>query len=200
MKKRKLKVAVTGGIGSGKTSVCDVFREANFPVLEADKIAKDILNHNESVKKQIVKEFGKKSYSENGLNVKFLASEVFTDSNKVKKINLIVHPPTIAKINDHMKELLQKYNLVFVEAALIFEAEMEKYFDYIILVSSDKKNQLERAVNRDKNSTENVEKRIQHQIPEETKRQYADFIIENNSTLTDLKLRTGFILSILEKL
>ncbi|MFC2136090.1 dephospho-CoA kinase [Bacteroidota bacterium] len=197
---KKSKIAVTGGIGSGKSTVCDVFREKGYPVIVADDIAKEILVDDENVKKKIVEEFGKDSYDSAGLNRKYLAEKVFQNPENVEKINLIVHPPTIQKINNLAREKLLNSDMVFVESALIFEAKMWKEYNFTILVASEDENKIRRVVKRDNVDDDSIIKRLANQIPDKDKRNRVDFVIENNSSIDDLKRRSLFILSLIKNL
>ena len=197
---KKLKVAVTGGIGSGKSTVCDYFREQGYKVIVSDDVAKDVLSSDENVKKNIIKNFGEESFANGKLNRKYLADKVFPHEKNVEIINSIVHPPTIRLINKMVNAELQKSNLVFVESALIFEAKMNKDYDHIILVTSEDKDKIKRVVERDNVSADKVKKRLNNQIPEEQKKSKVDFVIENKSNIDDLKMRAAFVLSILKSL
>lgn len=197
---KKLKIAVTGGIGSGKSVFAKFLMEMSYPVISADNIAKDILLNDVSVKQKIIKEFGKNSYSDDGINTNYLAETVFSDECKIKKINAIVHPPTIKKIKDLMNNELTKGNLVFVEAALIFEANMEEIFDYVVLITAEKKIRIDRVVNRDNTTEDDVLERMENQLSEDTKKELSDFIFENNSSLDDLKNKAKFLITLLNSI
>jgi len=105
--KKKLKIAITGGIGSGKSSVSKIVESFGFPVIKADDVAKELMMKDESIKKKIIKTFGKESFTEKGINTKYLAENVFSSKDKVGKINSIIHPPTIKKIEEISKKLLK---------------------------------------------------------------------------------------------
>ena len=198
--KKNLKVAITGGIGSGKSLVSDIVEKLGYPVIISDEVAKDLMQNDESMKKKIIKEFGPKAYIGKALNTTYLAENVFTYPEKVYKINSIVHPPTTKKVDELTKQLFYKNQIVFVESALIYEADIEELFDYVVLVYSDEKVRIERVVKREKISHTDLEKRMAFQIPDDQKREWADFIIENNSTITELETRTNFLLTILKSL
>ena len=195
---KKLKVAVTGGMGSGKTSLCNVFKNKGYTVLSSDAVAKEIMNSNTEVKKQIIKCFGKESYSDGKLNIPFLAKQVFSNPEKTAQINSIVHPATAKEVQILIEKEFSKRSLVFVESALIYEAKIHKNFDYVILVYSEDEEKISRVVKRDKVNPESVIERINSQIPDEKKKTRADFIIKNDSTLNDLIKRGEFILKIIE--
>jgi len=196
MTKKKLKIAVTGGIGGGKSSFCKFISEKGFPVLYADDIAKDILVTSKDVKLQIIKTFGKEAYSDGKLNNRFLAEKVFSSPSRVKKINAIVHPVVISVIESMMKNLLQKNNTVFVEAALIFEAKMEKIFDYVILVTADEEVRKDRLLKKGI-SGEEFEQRKLNQIPDEKKKKKSDFVFITNCSEDELHQKAGIFLKII---
>ncbi|MCZ7604223.1 MAG: dephospho-CoA kinase [Melioribacteraceae bacterium] len=197
---KKLKIAVTGGIGTGKSSVCKIFQSHGYPVLYADQISKDILSTDKIIQQKIIEEFGSKSFIDGEPNTKFLSEKVFSDSQKVKKINSILHPAVINVINKKMDEGLTKSNIVFVEAALIFEANMEDLFDYVLVVSASEQVKIERVVNSRKMNEEEVKKIINNQIPDDKKKSAADFVIENNGTESDLEKKVNFILMVIKSL
>ena len=198
MKKKKIKVAITGGIGSGKSFVANLFNKAGYNVISADDIAKQILSNDEIVKEKIKKEFGPQAYSNGKPNIEFLSGKVFSVPENVKKINSIIHPAAIAKIETIINKLLKKQNIVFVEAALIFEANMQDLFDYIILLVSDEKKRIERVKKRSGLTGKEIALRMQNQIPDNVKRRKSHFIIENNSSLEDLTEKSLFILNLLK--
>lgn len=196
MTKKKLKIAVTGGIGGGKSTFCKYVSEKGFPVLYADDVAKDILVTSKDVKLQIIKTFGKESYTDGKLNNKFLAEKVFSSPSRVKKINSIVHPVVISVIEGAMKKLLQKNDAVFVEAALIYEAKMEEIFDYIILVTADEEIRKDRLLKKGI-SGEEFERRKLNQIPDEKKKKKSDFVFINNGSENELHQKAGIFLKII---
>lgn len=194
----KLKIAVTGGYGSGKSSVCEIISEKGYPVIKADFLAKNLLNENPEVKKEVIQSFGGKSYSGDLPNKNFLAEIVFNDPEKLEILNSIIHPRTIKIIEEKMSESLKKSDLVFVESALIYEAKRVKHFDYIILVSAEEEIRISRIEKRDGLQRDEIRKRISNQLSEEEKRKRADFIIENNGVRADLKNRVDFVLSVIK--
>ena len=195
---KKLKIGVTGGIGTGKSSFCEILEKKNHPVIKADIIAKEILATSEKVKSQIIKEFGKDSYTEEGPNVKYLAEKVFVNPEQVKKINKIIHPATIDEINNLMEKELKSVDLVFVESALIFEAGMEDMFDYVVAVTAEDETRFRRVMERDDVSKEEVERRMQNQLSEKYKKDSADFSVDNNGTFEDLESKTDFLLNLIK--
>ncbi len=196
--KRTIKVAITGGIGSGKSIVSNLIESRGYVVIKSDKIAKEVMNDNKSVRKKIIKEFGVESFIGNKLNTYYLAQKIFSNKKNISKINSIVHPPTVKKIFSIIKKENKESKIVFVESALIYEAKLEYLFDYVLLLTTDDKFRLKRVIERDGVSKEEVLKRMSHQLSDTKKKLKADFIIENNSSRSDLEKKTIFFLNILE--
>lgn len=195
---KTLTVAVTGGIGSGKTEFCTFLAEKGFPVINADKKAKDILFKNESVKKKIIAAFGPGAYgSSGGVNTEYLAEKVFSNPENVSKINSIVHPAVIKEIDLEVKEFAKKHKFVFVEAALIYEASMEEMFNYVVLITAPAEERVKRVLQKGRMTEEAVRKRMDSQIPDEEKKEWADFTFENNQGLDELKKKADFLISLL---
>ncbi|MFA5805540.1 MAG: dephospho-CoA kinase [Melioribacteraceae bacterium] len=196
--KKKLKIAITGGIGSGKSSVSKIIESLGFLVIKADDVAKELMLKDESVKKKIIKSFGKESFTEKGINTKYLADNVFSNKDKVEKINSIIHPPTIKKIEEISKKLFEKHNLVFVESALVYEAKIQKLFDYVILIYAEEEIRIARKIENDSMKRLDVEKRMSFQILDEKKTDRAHFVIDNNSTFDKLESRTKFVIELIK--
>ncbi len=200
MAKKKLKIAVTGGIGSGKSEFCKMLEQNGYKVLYADIIAKEVLSNNPKVRKAIVAEFEKESFINDKPNIKFLSDKVFSDPGKVLIINSIIHPVVIKLQNERMKEILKTEDAAFVEAALIFEAGIEDEFDYLILINSSDENKIKRVLAKGKLTEEEIRKRIENQIPDEEKKEAVDFVFDNNGSLDELKQKFSIFLIILKSL
>ena len=198
--KKNLKIGITGGIGSGKSLVTGFIEKMGYPVIKSDDVAKDLMQNDEQVKRRIIKEFGASVYKNGILDTKFLAGNVFSSPEKVLAINSIVHPATTQKVDQLAGQLFAQHRLVFVESALIFEAEIEDQFDYVVLIYSDEKTRIERVMKRQKISLSEIEKRISFQMPEDQKKELADFVIDNSSTIAELESRTGFIVTLFKSL
>lgn len=196
--KKKLVIGITGNIGSGKSIVSDLIESEGYSVIRSDLLAKDLMLTDSKIKKQLVKNFGEETFSNAGLNAKFLAENVFSKKKNVEKINSIVHPPVIREIKKIIKETKSK--IVFVESALIFEARIEKMFDYIMLVSSDEITRINRVIKRDGVQSDEVKKRLMFQLPDSKKKILSHFIIENNSTKKALAEKIFFMLRIIKTL
>ncbi len=197
---KKILVGITGGIAAGKSLVSDFLEKKGFTVLKSDVIAKDLMINDPQIKKSIIESFGENSYQNGKLNTKYLADNVFTSQEKVNILNSIVHPLVIKKNKEIVKKEFEKNNVVFIESALIYEAQIEKEFDYIILIYSDEKNRISRAVKRDATTKEQVLQRMRFQLPDELKKDKADFVIENNNSLDKLHFKLNFVVNLLEKI
>jgi dephospho-CoA kinase len=177
-----LKVGITGGIGSGKTTVCQVFEKLGAPVYYADQRAKDLMEDDKQLCADIRKEFGDQVYDEAGkLNRKLLAEIVFGNEAKLVKLNDLVHP-AVFRDNQSWNEVLAKkgYTYVLKEAALLVETGSYRMLDKLIVVSAPEEDRIKRVMARDGATKEQVLARIKAQMPEEQKVKYADYIIYND--------------------
>ncbi len=199
-KRTKLKVAVTGGIGAGKSAFCGQLEKSGYPVVKVDDVSKDILSSDPDVKKEIIKTFGINSFKDDMPDKKFLAEVVFSDPSNVMKINAILHPIVIKRTNELISELQKKNDIVFAEAALIYEADMEDLFDYVVLVTADEDIRMKRKMSGDDYTEEQFRNRDENQIRDEEKRKRADFVFVNNGSLDELVIKTGLLINILKGL
>lgn len=163
----------------------------------ADDIAKNLMVNDTEVRSKIIEAFGTASYKDGVLQREFLSSAVFPNPEKLAELNAIVHPAVIRETAAQTDALLQQYDLVFYEAALIFEAGMDSLFDYIILLTSNDKKKIDRITQRDNVSEEKIRLRMQNQMSDELKKEKADLIIENDGSIEDLQSKVKFALSIL---
>jgi dephospho-CoA kinase len=173
-----LRIGITGGIGSGKTTVARIFEVLGIPVYYADDAAKRIMNEDVMLKQQIMHLFGEQSYIDGKLNREYLASIVFHDKKKLAALNALVHPATIRNSNLWMKKQHAPYAIR--EAALIFESGIQDQLDFVIGVSAPVELRIERAMQRDKLTRTQVQERIDHQINETIKLRLCDFVIVND--------------------
>ncbi len=172
-----LKVGLTGGVGSGKTTVSKIFTSLGVPVFYADDIAKKIMNEDTILKQEIINLFGKEAYTES-LNRKHIADIVFNDAFKLEQLNALIHPRTIAAANKWMQQQTKPY--VIKEAALMFEAGASTNLDYVIGVYAPQILRINRVMKRDKFTKEQVLERINNQIDENLKMKLCDFVIVND--------------------
>lgn len=192
-----IKVAITGNIGAGKTTFANLLIEKGFVVVNADKLAKDLMNSNVQLKKSLVKNFGDDIYKNSILDSKLLSQRVFFTEEKTKLLNRIVHPVVIKEIeNIFSKNQNQKF--IFVEAALIFEAKMEKMFDYVIVIAADEELRIKRGMENLKISEDEIRVRMKAQITQEEKITKGDFAFQNNGTIEELKIKAELFLSLVK--
>ncbi len=198
-----LVIGITGGIGSGKSEICTMFRSMGVVTLIADIIAKIEMERNDELREHIRQTFGADAYTtDEKLNVKFLSDTIFSNEEKVQKLNALVHPAVRnvleAKIRYYEKELSASY--IIIEAALIFEASMNDLMDYILVVDADEELRIKRALARGGLSREEIVQRMKTQMPPDEKKKYADFVLENNGTKEELQQRVNFFHSLFSTL
>jgi dephospho-CoA kinase len=173
-----IRIGLTGGIGSGKSTVAQIFEVLGIPVYYADDAAKRLMNENESLKKEIRLAFGEEAYAGGKLNRKYLASVVFSDPVKLATLNGLVHPFTLADADEWMNRQHSPYTIK--EAALIFESNAHLHLDYVIGVQSPLPLRIQRVMKRDHISEADIQARINRQMNETEKMNRCDFIIHND--------------------
>jgi len=170
-------VGLTGGIGSGKSTVSKMFLELGVPVYNSDERAKKLMNISAEIKNQIIAFLGKESYHEEKLNRAYIAKKVFNDTTLLAQLNAIVHPVVREDFLKWTGE--QEYCYVIQETALLFENNARHLYDSIILVTAPKVERISRVVSRDKGTREQVIARMNNQMDDEEKLNLSDFVIEN---------------------
>ena len=173
-----VRVGLTGGIGSGKSTVAQIFEVLGIPVYYADIAAKKIMNEDEGLRLAITNIFGNQAYANNTLDRKYISSIVFSDPAKLQQLNALVHPATKKDGEAWMQQQTSSYAIH--EAALIFEAKVSDRLDLVIGVSSPIELRIKRAMERDKVSREEVLKRMEQQLDEELKMSKCDFVLIND--------------------
>lgn len=192
-------VGLTGGIASGKSTVSNFFKELGLEVLDADKVVKEV-SQNEEIIDKIAKIFGKDILDNKGKIIREqLREKAFGSNELLNKLNAIIHPQVIEVFVKKQKET-SKNSIVIFDIPLLYEAKMENLCDKIIVVYIEKALQIERVMERDKNSRELAEKIINAQMDLEEKVKRADIVINNNSTLEDLKNQVNVIYYNLQKI
>ncbi len=174
-----MKVAgLTGGMGSGKTTVAGFFRELGVPVYIADEAGKRLMDTSAEVKSQIIQVFGDEAYSEGKPNRKYIAAEVFNAKEQLEKLNNIVHPAVARDFEEWKNTQTAAY--VIYEAAILLETGGNSRCDWVILVTAPMENRIQRLQKRDQSTVEEIEARLKHQWSDEKKRALAHFEIKND--------------------
>lgn len=175
-----LKIGLTGGIGSGKTVVANIFRQLGVPVYEADAEAKTLTENSEEIKDEIKKYFGSEFFLKDGsLDRSKMASLVFSDDAKLSQLNSIIHP----FVKNHFKDWMQKHSsgrYIIKEAAILFESGSDSGLDKIILITAPEQIRIRRVIERDNTSEEKVRNVIKNQWSEAERAKLSDFIITND--------------------
>ena len=171
-------VGLTGGIGSGKTTVSNMFKDLGVPVYIADIEAKNLMNSSKVIKRKLIELFGQKAFEGDTLNRPYIASKIFNDDTYLMKMNAIIHP----KVANHFKHWLQKQSSKYVikEAAIIFEHNMQSQYDYLITVISNEEDRIERILKRDNTTKDKIVSIMKHQLNDEEKIKLSDFVIIND--------------------
>ena len=172
------KIGITGGIGSGKTYVASVFQSLGIPIFNADIQAKKIMTSSRKLIKLLKEEFGNDIYKDSDLNKEKLASIIFSNSDKLQKLNSLVHPIVKKKFNNWCNTQTSSY--VIKEAAILFESRSHVGLDAVICVSAPLELGIERLLKRDNYSEMEINQRIENQISQEEKEKLSDYIIVND--------------------
>lgn len=190
-----IKIGITGGIGSGKSTVSEIFSLFGIPVYIADAESKKLVNTSPTVRKKLTEVFGKDLYRNGTLDKALFASMIFNDKKKLEIANGIIHPEVekdfLAWISKH-----KDYPIIAKEAAILFESGFNKFVDAVITVYTPLEQRIQRTVERDAVSREKVLERINSQMPDEEKVKLSDFTIVNDETQSLISQ----VLNILHKL
>ena len=192
-------IGLTGGIGSGKSTVAKFIEEMGFPVYYSDVRAKEIVNDDELLKKGIIELLGEKAYDENGLyDRKYVAEIVFNDEELLQKLNGMIHPAVKYDFEKWVGN--QTTEFVFKETALLFELKLNESCFKSVLVTADDNLRLKRVMDRDGKTYREVENVMNKQMPEKDKIKIADFVIFNNDGMDELQAETENVIRQIEKL
>ena len=184
-------IGLTGGIGSGKSTISKEFKSNSIPVYDSDTRAKILMNSSKDLKVKLIEFFGSSTYTNGFINKKYISNLIFNDSSALNKINSIVHPEVF---NDFMNWKSRLNNdFVIYESALIFESGSYKSNDYNILVISDINKRIERVIKRDNIEKNDVLLKINNQWPDQKKIPLADYVFENSSVNENRKLVSSLI-------
>ena len=186
----KKNIGLTGGIGSGKTTVAKFIEEMGFPVYFSDDRAKEIVNDDEVLKNKIKELLGEEAYDENGFyNRKYVSGIVFNDDEMRLQLNALIHPAVKIDFENWVGN--QHAEFVFKETALLFELKLNESCYKSILVTADDNIRIKRVMDRDGKTYREVEAVMNKQMPEKDKIKIADFVIFNNDGLEELKIKTN---------
>ena len=192
-------IGLTGGIGSGKSTVAKFIEEMGFPVYYSDVRAKEIVNDDELLKKGIIELLGEKAYDINGFyDRKYVAEIVFNDEELLQKLNGMIHPAVKYDFEKWVEN--QTTEFVFKETALLFELKLNESCFKSVLVTADDNLRLKRVMDRDRKTYREVENVMNKQMPEKDKIKIADFVIFNNDGMDELQAETENVIRQIEKL
>ena len=171
-------VGLTGGIGSGKTTVAKMFYKLGVPIYIADLEAKKLMNRSKVIRRKLIALFGENAYIDDQLNRSFLSKQIFNNKELLSEMNAIVHP----KVASHFKRWLKKQETEYVikEAAILFENGSYKHCDFIITVTAEKEERIQRVLQRDNSSRRKVLSIMENQWDDSDRLALSDFVIENN--------------------
>lgn len=197
-------IGITGAFGSGKTTAANIFKKYGFEVINADELYHDIYEKDEKLKNKIIKEFGTLDRSR-------IKKIVFNNYKKLKKLNEITHPIIIREIKNKIDSIIKLNNKktikknkknqnskevkIALDAPLLIESNMQDMVDKIIVVKCDEKAQIERLLKKGKYTKEEIENIINSQMPLEEKIKYADFVIDNNSSINEVEKQIAQIIN-----
>ena len=193
-----MKVSLTGGIGSGKSTVAKILLELGFPVYNSDKRAKWLMNNDSILKNNISSIFGENSYINGVLNTNIISNIVFSDPDKIVQLNSLVHP-SVSKDFDKWLKLNISHNIIFKEAAILIESGAYLKMNKIILVETRNDLKIERILKRDSTDFDSVKKRMDSQSSDIKNKKYVDYIIENNETLESLNTKVNLVIQQIKK-
>ena len=174
-----IKVGITGGIGVGKTYICNILKKMGYSIFSSDQVSKKLVYENTFVRDQIKFFFGEDIIENEKINRKKLATQVFSNKKKLKKLNGIIHPFVKKEFDKWMSNRYDE-KVVFKEAAILFEANSHKNLDYVICVTAKLQDRVSRVMQRDKVDSDSVEKRISMQMSQIEKEKLSDFVIFNS--------------------
>ena len=181
-------IGLTGGIGSGKTSVAKLLEEKGFPVYYSDDEAKNIVNKDSALKEKIIELLGIEAYIDGVYNRKYVAEKVFNNSELLEQLNHLIHPAVRIDFENWVEAQNSEY--VFKETALLFELKLNQQCYKSLLITADDNLRIKRTMDRDGKTYREVEAIIQKQMPEKEKCKLADYIIYNNSDFESLRIAT----------
>ena len=195
-----LVVGLTGNIGCGKSSLSDIFRAEGIKIIDADIIARQIYE-DEKLLSKVYETFGNDIKNEDGsLNRKALGRIVFSDDEKLIQLNKLTHPVIRQKVSDEIEEYKsQNEEIVILDAALLVESDYLNFIDKLLVVTCKENIQIERIIARDNCSIEEALGRIKSQMRQENKVKYADYVIDNSATLSELRKKAFIFMNYIKE-
>ena len=193
-----MKVGLTGGIGSGKSTVAKILLELGFPVYNSDKRAKWLMNNDSILKNKITSIFGENSNINGVLNTNFISNIVFSNPKKIVQLNSLVHPFVSNDFDNWLKSNIS-HNIIFKEAAILIESGAYLKMNKIILVESRNDLKIERILKRDSTDYNSIKKRMDSQSSDTKNKKYVDYIIENNENLESLNIKVDLVIQQIKK-
>ena len=200
-------IGLTGGIGTGKSTVSQILQEKKFPVIDLDTISHEVIKIPKVIEK-IVENFGKEVLENSGnfenennatrISREKLGKIIFENKEKRLLLNSIMHPEILHTMREQISKYKKNNKIIFVEIQLLFEVQWEKEFDYILLISAKKSTQIRRILERDKRSENDALNIINSQLPLDEKKKRSDFVIENDGNIEELKEKIDKFLEYLE--
>jgi dephospho-CoA kinase len=181
---RGLKIAITGSMGSGKSAVCAIIKQAGWPLISADEIVADLYDFDTYVKTRLKEFYGEEVIEDHRVNRKVLFSYMMTNEKEKKRVEALVHPLVEKKMLEYFAK--QDSALLFAEIPLLYESAWQNKFDRVWLVVADEEVRIDRLTSRRKVSKEQALALFSHQIDQKRKMEWADVVIDNNGTLQDL--------------
>lgn len=194
-----LKVGLTSSIGCGKTEVAKMLRQKGFPIVDCDEIVTELYKRDKNLQKKLQRAFGKNVVKRGKVDRKFLAKVVFAQRQKLKPLNKIVHPSVLKELRRKFATLRRKKVVISV-VPLLFESGWQKYFDFIVVIWTNPKKQLQRIMASFHLSRHEALQRINSQLPLSDKVKLADFLIDNNSSLSQTRLQVNLLADILRRI
>ena len=200
-------IGLTGGIGTGKSTVSQILQEKKFPVIDLDTISHEVIKIPKVIEK-IVENFGKEVLENSGnfenknnairISREKLGKIIFENKEKRLLLNSIMHPEILHTMREQISKYKKNNKIIFVEIQLLFEVQWEKEFDYILLISAKKSTQIRRILERDKRSENDALNIINSQLTLDEKKKRSDFVIENDGNIEELKEKIDKFLEYLE--
>ena len=199
---KKVVIGLTGGIGTGKSTVSQILKEKKFPVIDLDIISHEVIKFPKVVEK-IVENFGKEVLEYNNtwnwiVSREKLGRVIFGNREKRLILNSVMHPEILRIMREKILECKKENKIIFVEIQLLFEVQWEKEFDYILLVSAEKETQIKRILSRDNRSKEEALNIINSQMSLDEKKKRSDYVIENDGNIQDLEKKVDDFLKKIE--